>query len=314
MSTGDEQSTKRMKIISSGKPKERTVAVRAISAANFVEKSPPCLVVTRGPMLGERFELGDSVTIGRDENADVMIDDLSVSRQHCRVWRKRTEFVVEDLGATNKTRVNDAEIEEYSLRDKDLITVGEVVLKFLGANNPEGAMLTALHDRANRDALTGVLNRRAFMAAMQRETQRSDRPCTLALLDIDHFKTINDVHGHPAGDRVLKNIARRLRHRLRAADLVGRFAGEEFCVMFSGTDGPTAQRVIDTLREDLSRLAYSSAKGIFHVHFSAGLAAYPDYDSVEQMIDAADRSLAAAKHSGRNCSVLAGALTATPGQ
>lgn len=168
-----------------------------------------------------------------------------------------------------------------------------------------------------RDSLTSLLNHGNFVEAAVTEIKRARRlglPCTLALLDIDHFKTINDVHGHPAGDRVLKNIARRLRHRLRAADLVGRFAGEEFCVMFSGTDGPTAQRVIDTLREDLSRLAYSSAKGIFHVHFSAGLAAYPDYDSVEQMIDAADRSLAAAKHSGRNCSVLAGALTATPGQ
>src|SRR6188768_1384892 len=133
----DEQTTKRMQIISSGKPKDRTIAVRAISAANFVEKSPPCLVVTRGPMLGERFELGDSITIGRDEDNDVPIDDLSVSRRHCRFWRKRTEFVVEDLGATNKTRVNDAEVDEYSLRDNDLITVGEVVFKFLGANNPE---------------------------------------------------------------------------------------------------------------------------------------------------------------------------------
>lgn len=302
MSTGDEQSTKRMKIISSGKPKERTVAVRAISAANFVEKSPPCLVVTRGPMLGERFELGDSVTIGRDENADVMIDDLSVSRQHCRVWRKRTEFVVEDLGATNKTRVNDAEIEEYSLRDKDLITVGEVVLKFLGANNPEGAMLTALHDRANRDALTGVLNRRAFMAAMQRETQRSDRPCTLALLDIDHFKSINDKHGHPVGDQVLKAVAHELEDHVRGSEVLARVGGEEFALLMPGVTPAEAAPRVEAWRAAIEALVVENAeKDNVRVPVTAsfGYAAL-DAGGVESLYRRADHALYLSKQGGRN--------------
>ena len=231
-----------------------------------------------------------------------MIDDLSVSRQHCRVWRKRTEFVVEDLGATNKTRVNDAEIEEYSLRDKDLITVGEVVLKFLGANNPEGAMLTALHDRANRDALTGVLNRRAFMAAMQRETQRSDRPCTLALLDIDHFKSINDKHGHPVGDQVLKAVAHELEDHVRGSEVLARVGGEEFALLMPGVTPAEAAPRVEAWRAAIEALVVENAeKDNVRVPVTAsfGYAAL-DAGGVESLYRRADHALYLSKQGGRN--------------
>jgi len=299
MSGKDEQTTKRMQIISSGKPKDRTIAVRAISAANFVEKSPPCLVVTRGPMLGERFELGDSITIGRDEDNDVPIDDLSVSRRHCRFWRKRTEFVVEDLGATNKTRVNDAEVDEYSLRDNDLITVGEVVFKFLGANNPENAMNKALHDRANRDALTGVLNRRAFMVAMQRESARSDRPSTLALLDIDHFKQINDKHGHPVGDVVLKAVAHRLEDHVRGSEVLARVGGEEFGLLMPGITPAEAAARVEEWRAAIESLVVENEGARVPVTASFGYAGL-DPGGVESLYRRADHALYLSKHGGRN--------------
>lgn len=286
------------------KSTERTVAVRAVSSANFVEPVPPCLVVTRGPALGERFELGDSVTIGRESDADVCIPDLSVSRRHCRIWRKRTDFYIEDLGATNKTRVNGEQIDEFSLRDGDVITAGEVTLKFLGVGNPENAMLSALHDRANRDALTGVLNRRAFMAALQRETT-AGRTTTLVVLDIDHFKSINDKHGHPVGDIVLRDVARTLEEMVRGSEVLARVGGEEFALLLPRVAPADAGAKVETLRAAVEALVVENEGARIPVTASFGYAG-ADAGGVESLYRRADHALYQAKQGGRNRAVTAG--------
>jgi diguanylate cyclase (GGDEF)-like protein len=287
------------------KAAERTVSVQAVPSGNFVEPVPPCLVVTRGPALGERFELGDSITIGRDDDADVRLAHRSVSRRHCRIWRKRQEFHIADLGATNQTRVNDEPIEEYSLRDGDTITVGEVVLKFLGAGNPENAMLTALHERANRDPLTGVLNRRAFMAALEREcSTRAKHAVTLVLLDIDHFKKINDQHGHPVGDLVLKRVTACLDEHVRGADQLARVGGEEFALLLPRKEPAEAAALVETLRAAIEALVVEIDAGRVPVTASFGYAG-ADEGGVESLYRRADHALYQAKQGGRNRAVAA---------
>jgi diguanylate cyclase (GGDEF)-like protein len=157
------------------------------------------------------------------------------------------------------------------------------------------------------DSLTGLLNHISFLEAATIELSRARRaglPGTVAMIDLDNFKSVNDTYGHPVGDRVLKSIARQLRQRLRNVDLIGRYGGEEFAVLFSGTDGRTALRVINSIRDDFARIAHSSAQGAFNATFSCGLATFDDFAAIDKMVAAADKGLYEAKRRGRNCAVL----------
>ena len=125
------------------------------------------------------------------------------------------------------------------------------------------------------------------------------------MIDIDHFKQINDRYGHPTGDRVLQGLARFLRQRLRQSDVVARYGGEEFAIVMSNTDAANGHMVIERLRNHFSTLVHEGDKGeSFAVTFSAGIAALPGHATARALLLAADRNLYAAKECGRNCTVL----------
>jgi diguanylate cyclase (GGDEF)-like protein len=156
---------------------------------------------------------------------------------------------------------------------------------------------------SQHDGLTGLLNHTASKMRlgqiMQSTDQMQDKLC-VAMLDIDHFKSINDVHGHPVGDQVIRNLAWLLKGRLRTSDIIGRYGGEEFLVVLRGVDIKHAYGVLDRIREDFANLPHAHASGTLHSSFSAGIASYPDYATDTALIDAADNALLEAKSSGRN--------------
>lgn len=154
-----------------------------------------------------------------------------------------------------------------------------------------------------RDSLTGVLNHTAIKEQLASEIARQRREggrCSFAMIDLDRFKAVNDVHGHAAGDRVIKSLTRMLRERLRQSDAVGRYGGEEFAIVLPNVDGESARRLLDGLREDFARLTHQSAQGEFRVTFSGGIAEFPRYDTSALLMEAADRALYAAKRGGRD--------------
>ncbi len=155
-----------------------------------------------------------------------------------------------------------------------------------------------------RDSLTGLYNHASTREMLQRELARARRngtPLSFAMLDIDHFKQVNDTHGHGVGDEVIKLLARTLRQRLRATDIVGRYGGEEFAVILPDTGSNDARMVIDALRESFHGRELPGQDGnAFHASFSAGIASFPDYDTDYQIGEQADRALYAAKQAGRN--------------
>lgn len=167
-----------------------------------------------------------------------------------------------------------------------------------------------IRERTDRDALTGLLTRRAFLerlAARLSEATRHERTLVFALLDIDRFKTINDCHGHPTGDEVLKTLGRLLRQRFRVEDLRCRWGGEEFAVVLADEDATTARKALDRVREEFRGLTFTDDDGeCFQVSFSAGIAEFPTdgYDA-ETLLAAADDRLLHAKQSGRNRIVVA---------
>lgn len=289
----------------------KTLADRTIRVAPpslQAENRPWCLVVVSGSNIGNRFDLGDAATIGRDTAADIRLPEPSVSRRHCHIFRKRGGYWVTDLGATNPTRVNGMQISASPLLDGDLLTVGDLVLKLLGPRSPENALVAALHDQATKDNLTGLSNRRHFRAAMEREFGEAQNKSMLALivLDIDHFKHINDKFGHPVGDRVLVAVGTVLRDHVRSQDLPGRIGGEEFVVLLPNTRIEDAAKVAEDLRLTLEALQLDDDGTPIPVTASFGVAVAGVADAgADALYARADAALYEAKRSGRNKVLLA---------
>lgn len=153
------------------------------------------------------------------------------------------------------------------------------------------------------DGLTGLLNHTAIKEELVREVVRSDRlntPLSFAMVDIDYIKKINDLHGHAAGDRVVKSLARLLKQRLRGTDIVGRYGGEEFAVIMNDTDATSAAKVIDEIRHVFSRLLHLSQDEEFSVSFSCGIADLEHFPDASKLSEAAEQALFHAKQRGRN--------------
>ena len=159
-----------------------------------------------------------------------------------------------------------------------------------------------------RDSMTGLFNHTTTKQLLDSEIARAHRSgskITLAALDIDHFKNVNDTYGHAVGDRVIKALARLLRQRLRSADVIGRMGGEEFAAILPDTPIAEAENVFNELREAFSDIQFFVDDKTFSVTISCGLAEFPNHDTATMLSDAADKALYAAKHGGRNRVVLA---------
>lgn len=160
-----------------------------------------------------------------------------------------------------------------------------------------------VEELATHDALTGLFNRRHMQQLIQKELVRQTRsgaPLCLALLDLDHFKRVNDTHGHQVGDEVLCGVARLIAERLRGSDVVARWGGEEFLLMLPDTSAEAALVVVDRVREALSHEVISASAPALRATFSAGLVAHQPGGDPNDALAHADQALYAAKEAGRN--------------
>ncbi len=163
-----------------------------------------------------------------------------------------------------------------------------------------------LKELATRDGLTGLYNHRALHALLADEVARANRfgrPLSLLMIDVDHFKHVNDTHGHQAGDAVLQGLSRLLQRQARAIDRVCRFGGEEITVILPETDADGAGSIAERLRATIEREPFDIGNHrSVHVTVSIGVATYPGLaKSGEALVDAADTAMYAAKRTGRNC-------------
>ena len=168
----------------------------------------------------------------------------------------------------------------------------------------------ALREQATTDTLTGVANRRMIVEALDRELERSLRvgaPCAVVFVDLDHFKRVNDTHGHAAGDAVLRATASTMRSTLRPYDLIGRYGGEEFVVVLPGCDAAGAQAAAERLRASIAAAAVSVGKVTLRVTCSLGIAVAGPGSARDRdgLLAAADAALYEAKKAGRNRAVMA---------
>ncbi|SFM95198.1 diguanylate cyclase (GGDEF) domain-containing protein [Formivibrio citricus] len=152
------------------------------------------------------------------------------------------------------------------------------------------------------DGLTGLMNHTAAKSLLKSMMERCEPTdsLTVAMIDIDHFKSINDTYGHPVGDQVIRSLAWLLKGRLRSTDLIGRYGGEEFLIALPGIAPQQALQVIDRIRNDFSILPHAHPSGTLFASFSAGVAAWPNFDTAASLTEAADHALLQAKRYGRN--------------
>jgi diguanylate cyclase (GGDEF)-like protein len=160
-----------------------------------------------------------------------------------------------------------------------------------------------------RDSLTNLLNHTSFRNVLAREVNRGKRQkseLSLAMLDIDHFKMVNDMYGHAAGDGVLKGLSRLLRQRLRSYDIVGRYGGDELVALLIDCDEKKSLTIMNEIRIHFSGIDfYSDETKPLYLTFSCGLSMFPKYQTAEDLSDSADQALYTAKGSGRNQIIVA---------
>jgi diguanylate cyclase (GGDEF)-like protein len=270
------------------------------------------LLVLAGPQFGEIYPLaiGRELVLGRREDADLQILDDGVSRRHATLRVDGDAAVVADQGSQNGTYVDGSRITEVRIRDGARIQIGgQTTLKFIWADELDARYQMKLAEGAMQDALTGLYNRRHFddrLAAELAAAQRHGRALSLLMIDVDHFKRVNDEHGHLAGDETLKMVASVLRGAVRREDVLARFGGEEFVVVARETALEGARSLAERIRLaiDRSRCSWRGREvGVtvsIGVTVSLGVAQHVPGQSERDLLEAADRALYLAKERGRN--------------
>ena len=284
-----------------------STVVTAVSPNPLVQEvaTAACLVVILGAEIGKRITLDDrDLTLGRASAADVQLDIDNVSRNHASVLRSGRGWVLRDLDSTNGTFVNEVPIRERLLRDGDQIRIGRAMLKFLTSNNVEAQYHEEIYRLMTLDGLTQLHNRRYFQEAIEREFARSQRyghPFCLVLFDLDHFKQINDTHGHLAGDAVLRRVGSLVATKVRTNDIVARVGGEEFAVILPEADRMGGVALAEKLRKMIANERFEHEGTAIPVTISLGVAAFtPELASSGDLYKTADDRLYEAKRSGRN--------------
>jgi diguanylate cyclase (GGDEF)-like protein len=265
-----------------------------------------CLVVIDGPRLGQCVHVHEvPVVIGRSSKADFHIEHPSISRLHCSVWSEVLGASIRDLDSKNGVKVNGTRVRSAPLTDGDHIMLGDVLLKFVAGGGLEARYHEALYGLANLDSLTQLLNRRAFREHVEEAVMRAgpgSPPLSFVIFDLDHFKQINDILGHDAGDGALRQLSATLRRQLRPDDVAGRLGGDEFAVLLPGAGRAAAAEWCEGLRAAMEGLGLQ-ARGLPQlVSISVGHATWrPEMRKSHEFMRLADQALLRAKAAGRNC-------------
>jgi diguanylate cyclase (GGDEF)-like protein len=297
--------------VSESEEKTRVTAIvqKPLGGPDGALKGNDCLVViyTKEPtLLGRRFVLDTSpVRIGRGVENQIVLEGDSVSRRHAHFEQRSGAWWCVDDGSTNGSYVNDEQImREARLGNGDRIKIGPTIFKFLSGQDVEAQYHEEIYRMTIIDGLTQVHVKRYLLESLDKELMRArrhTRDLSFLMLDIDHFKKINDLHGHLAGDYVLKEVARLIQQRIRRDEVLARYGGEEFAIILPETTLEGARALADGLREKIEQSRFIFQGEVIRVTISIGVAMLHDNDRTSMdLIKRADEKLYDAKHAGRN--------------
>ncbi|HYP52647.1 MAG TPA: GGDEF domain-containing protein, partial [Pyrinomonadaceae bacterium] len=254
----------------------------------------------------------------RDLDHFKSVNDARASRLHARVRIERDEqtgaerYRLTDLGSTNGTLVNGQPVSDVFLQEGDKLTIGEHLLRFDLLDDIDREYQRQIHRLLAHDELTGLLTSKSFFSELRRESARAEaegRPFCVLMMDIDHFKEVNDSYGHLVGSQTLEEVGALITRALRAGDVAARFGGEEFAAFLLNADCAqglvAAERVRTAIEQHafpaVRRGAHATEERTLRITISLGVASYPDdaRDPIE-LVELADTALYRAKRTGRN--------------
>lgn len=286
--------------------KNETTVTRVDLNNQEVPDGESCLIVFYGQNIGRRYFLNrPEFILGRADSATIQVDQDSVSRNHAKiVMAQGLPTTIVDLDSTNGTFVNNRRVRSQALQDGDIVRVGQTIFKHLSGNNIETKYHEEIYRLTTIDGLTEVYNKRFFLESIERELNRAvryGRLLSLAMLDIDHFKRINDTYGHLAGDHVLRELSALMAANVRRQDVLARYGGEEFAIILPEVDEEGAKLVCEKLRSLTEAQSFTFNGKQIAVTISLGIFTFRGQnETTEAFIAAADAKLYAAKQAGRN--------------
>ena len=242
--------------------------------------------------------------VGREPTSDLVVSERAVSRHHAQFEKTEFGFELKDLGSTNGTWVNEKRVESVNLKSGDRIRIGGRVFKFIATDQLEAQYHEAVYSMMTKDSLTQTWNKRYLLDMLSSELKRRERtgrPLSLLILDLDHFKKVNDTYGHLVGDELLRQSASRIKSAIREEDIFARFGGEEFCVVLSETEIDQARACAQRCLDAISEKPFETKAGEIDCTVSIGVSEAEENNlTTQDLIKLADDNLYRAKELGRN--------------
>jgi two-component system, cell cycle response regulator len=268
----------------------------------------PAVILYDGDEIGGLHSLTkDETIIGRTTGCDIVIPEARVSPRHAMIRRTAPgagEFEIVDLKSAGGTFLEGAPVERAVLQSGDKVGIGGRILSFAMLDKADLAYQSRIVQMIHVDELTGLFTKRSLFRALETELTRAQRyhhPIAVLMMDLDHFKQVNDTYGHLVGSFCLSEVGRLIRESTRETDVSGRYGGEEFVTFLPETDVEAGRIVAERIRVAMECHAFRHNDVTFGVRISIGIAGWPaDGNDVESLVHAADTALYRAKNSGRN--------------
>lgn len=282
--------------------------VTSIKNLNLEDTREPYLIIISGQQIGKLYPLDKNELIaGRSPDCHIWIEDNAISRKHFRILIQDGKCVIEDLNSTNGTFVNNRRVQAQALGAGDKIQISTTtIIQFDYLDESRRVSEQKRYEMGVKDAVTGAYNKSYFLQRIADEfsfSHRQNQPMSIIIIDIDHFKLINDTYGHLVGDQVLQEMSSNVASMIREEDVFCRYGGEEFVIIMRNTSCQHAVNLADRIRQKIGDTPIESLDNkTIKVTISCGVATqidhkYPDYVA---LIAEADKYLYQAKGSGRN--------------
>ncbi|MBP7230434.1 MAG: diguanylate cyclase [Syntrophaceae bacterium] len=249
----------------------------------------------------------DVLNVLQEFRPDLVLMDMYMQgcsgRDLAKVIRQVPEYLAMPIIYLSGESDRKKQISALRIGAEDFMIKPVVPSELVAAVEMRAERMRSLHSMMVRDSLTGLFNHTTTTQLLVKalvEARRRNASLCFVMLDIDHFKKVNDTYGHPVGDQVILALSRILKQRLRASDVVGRYGGEEFALILTDITPEKAVTLVEELLTDFARLRFNGKDETFACTFSAGIADFPGYENLESLREAADQALYRAKNNGRN--------------
>jgi diguanylate cyclase (GGDEF)-like protein len=281
--------------------------VTSIDQLEGLHQKEPAIDILGGPAMGQQIILGEGDTVwGRNQDADIPIDDEAISRYHFKIKVKDKVAILEDLNSTNGTFVNGERIKQHVLQNNDKIQISSAtVLRFSYVDPIDTDVHKRFYEMALFDPVTQAFTKRYFLDRIKHEFSHSKRrhvPLSLIIYDLDHFKKVNDTWGHPAGDFILAKVSEITLALVRKEDIFARYGGEEFVILMRDTPESAGASLGERLRSAIEKANFVFEGNKIPLTISIGVACYIDDNLTgpQDLIQRADVGLYHSKTQGRN--------------